>query len=82
VWLGIARASRFGCQLVSRFSCEDLSNYLALAASGVRASVVDQLMVVGLEALAAGESPPDTVTVFVTLAGAVAETFTVTVIAG
>ena len=39
------------------------------------------MMVVGLEALAAGESPPDTVTVFVTLAGAVAETSTVTVMA-
>ena len=40
------------------------------------------MIVVGLEAVAAGESPPDTLTLLVTLAGAFAATFTVTVIAG
>jgi len=41
-----------------------------------------QLIVVTSAALAAGELPPEAVTVLVTLAGAVAETLTVTVIAG
>ena len=45
-------------------------------------SSTNQLMVVGSEALAGGESPPLTLTVLVTLEGAVGETFTVTVIAG